>query len=876
MSDWMKNWGNFLTENKQPIVEVKPEELKDIEQMLDKEPEELSFNNLFGDKFRLIIPLDESSVISDKLTKFLNDAGYEVDLKKGIATGWAMRSKQGRVTVKLRLDQQDNYVNPDGTINVENLASKKSPEEIEAMSKRLVKRQIKIGKLLRKGIQLLEKEVEAPDDEAELDIQNRFRAFFALRTDQQDLETFKIYAKAWEKQGAAEAGHSVIISRHPIDVFRMSDFERIQSCHSPASRGTSGRPGVYYRCAPAEAHGHGLVTFVVRNKALDKIMAKREEDLGTKLYEPKDYQALLDDFQENDEEFFYDDKRNVGVYDPNIRGRIRKYSVPGAEIAALGVPETEVYGDNTAYARALTPTVTKWAKENQRDIIDKINSNPDLFDEDYGTKNQGLQLVKFVMHGGTYQDTPDSALFNNFMGHKTIGSAKIDRSTEESLELSSGGFAALTQRAENVQNNFNYSNYRRLEVQIDVEMGDYGPFIDARMYYLVPFKGTELKKRPFGDNRDLYIEALEDLPEVLDRTEDFFNRQRDATFQLSQMSGIPSVIIKIPLRVQTQQFGMWGDLEEFEDVLDRMAIGLNRGKESDNVKEIVKNHLALYGITKGTPIEEFAAAARSRDASVATYWEHKLDDEDKPKFVDITTAGVYVNFEDISNQIPIKYSAGTAPGSYAEFAYVGPPIELGLATPTFTGKESEPIATSFKVKDENGNLKGYELVSELLFGEYGTGKEGGFKDVDEMVERIQYIMTQLILQHPGRHNPDVSRQFHLNVRMEMKDAAMALVNTGADGRPLRGENYQYPNSQMKAAGPYSTDEYKMIYSMQLGNNSSKGQFEAVKIIMLKLDDEERLREVFRKAFAKTVGAGSARAAKAMKETKRYFDKFDLY
>ena len=40
MSDWMKNWGNFLNENKQPIVEVKPEELKDIEQMLDKEPEE--------------------------------------------------------------------------------------------------------------------------------------------------------------------------------------------------------------------------------------------------------------------------------------------------------------------------------------------------------------------------------------------------------------------------------------------------------------------------------------------------------------------------------------------------------------------------------------------------------------------------------------------------------------------------------------------------------------------------------------------------------------------------------------------------------------------------------------------------------------------
>ena len=34
MTDWMSNWGKFLTETKQPIVEVKPEELKDIEQML--------------------------------------------------------------------------------------------------------------------------------------------------------------------------------------------------------------------------------------------------------------------------------------------------------------------------------------------------------------------------------------------------------------------------------------------------------------------------------------------------------------------------------------------------------------------------------------------------------------------------------------------------------------------------------------------------------------------------------------------------------------------------------------------------------------------------------------------------------------------------
>ena len=60
--------------------------------------------------------------------------------------------------------------------------------------------------------------------------------------------------------------YSIIITRHPIDVMRMSDFENITSCHSPPSRG--GGSQEYYKCAVAEAMGHGAIAYVVETEDL--------------------------------------------------------------------------------------------------------------------------------------------------------------------------------------------------------------------------------------------------------------------------------------------------------------------------------------------------------------------------------------------------------------------------------------------------------------------------------------------------------------------------------------------------------------------------------------------------------------------------------
>ena len=56
--------------------------------------------------------------------------------------------------------------------------------------------------------------------------------------------------------------YAIVITRDPVDMFRMSDFNQISSCHSPPSR-PSPSGNSYYKCAVAEAMGHGAVAYVV-------------------------------------------------------------------------------------------------------------------------------------------------------------------------------------------------------------------------------------------------------------------------------------------------------------------------------------------------------------------------------------------------------------------------------------------------------------------------------------------------------------------------------------------------------------------------------------------------------------------------------------
>ena len=92
----------------------------------------------------------------------------------------------------------------------------------------------------------------------------------------QKKQTFYTKDQNWEdieelfKRGDEDASkYSIIISRHPMDVLRMSDIGNIRSCHREG--------GEYFKCAVAEYRGTGLVSYRVRTKELETFLRGRTD-----------------------------------------------------------------------------------------------------------------------------------------------------------------------------------------------------------------------------------------------------------------------------------------------------------------------------------------------------------------------------------------------------------------------------------------------------------------------------------------------------------------------------------------------------------------------------------------------------------------------
>ena len=107
---------------------------------------------------------------------------------------------------------------------------------------------------------------------------------------------------------------------------------------------------------------------------------------------------------------------------------------------------------------------------------------------------------------------------------------------------------------------------------------------------------------------------------------------------------------------------------------------------------------------------------------------------------------------------------------------------------------------------------------------------------------------------------DASRDYHIAVREELRKA------TG-----LRGD-YHYPNSSLYVSGPDRDNDYNMQYEIGLNDGSSAGQFNAAEKIVNDIDDEDELKTIFRRAFARV-----AKVPEPTNESVRnYFKKFDIF
>lgn len=342
----IKKWKfkKVVEENNSILREISEDEIDKISDYLG-DIDKLSFEKIFKGKKRVMIPFSSSGVSPEmkRVLDFLKSSGYQVDLGSGVA--------------------EKEYEIPAGP--------KKGQKQ---------KRQERIGKLLKKASSLLanmHKAAREKDAEGVKKYYAEYEKNFPKtgKYDPNELETI------WNKKSGEVKKYNIIISRHPIDVLRMSDFQGIQSCHSVG--------GSYYQCAVAEAKGHGLVAFVVNAKDVPK------------------------DFDLEQDEIFKDKQRDVKGIEPISRIRLRKY-VNKKNGEELAVPSSTVYGQAMP---GLSEKITQWAREAQNiDVYDP----PDMDD--------------YVKYGGSYEEhgDTDGKLFNNlFNTRQYSGDIEHDSSDED-------------------------------------------------------------------------------------------------------------------------------------------------------------------------------------------------------------------------------------------------------------------------------------------------------------------------------------------------------------------------------------------------------------------------------------------------------------
>jgi hypothetical protein len=371
-----RKWNKFLLKE-EDLEEVSQKWVDKVKKFLDEvPPEKLSFNKIFGDKMRLVVPLEKQQQniqLPKRLKKFVELAqrsGYSFDFAKGL------------------ISREREHTIPKGP---------QAGQKIKKLE------QEKIGKFLNKMTHFEKSYGDALEERN----QEKARQIYAEIKDKMPIwdgadnyVSFEMAYEDYQTMSFSKSGGelAIIISRHPIDVMRMSDFVHIQSCHSQF--------GSYFSCAIDEAKGHGLVAFAVKKEDLDKVNLEDDEIFAdnekTNPYSDRD--------GSDDGRDYASAYRNVDGIVPLSRLRLRRI-VDKKNNVEFAVPEMRVYGNDVG---GFKEAVDKWAKAHVDTSV--MPKEGDL-----------------VYTGGEYTDNDPGALLSALLGrdendfgeipHKATGTA---------------------------------------------------------------------------------------------------------------------------------------------------------------------------------------------------------------------------------------------------------------------------------------------------------------------------------------------------------------------------------------------------------------------------------------------------------------------
>ena len=491
----IKNPQNLQLLDEKVLREVTEDELVVMQDILDDlKGDELAFNKLFDGEMRKVISfptLDTSSELG-KFGQFFKKQDYEMDWEKGLLSATRdLRSSDDLLHDLINLHMGGREKPKTKKIQmkigkffakVANLAKRR-----KVYYQKVYDNMEKIGYTgshgkIDKPWKIKAKMLQATLDEKEMEDYSRISDQIGLYLPNPgtagpagyDLEELAIkYGEYWKKNAGYikkeinkldNDKYSIIITRHPIDVMRMSDFDNISSCHSPPSRG--GGSQEYYKCAVAEAMGHGAIAYVVET-----------EDLLTNT-NTSNIDSAEQEIQEG--EIFADNNRYGGAgFDikPVSRTRLRQMRYydtdkpkrwdDGTELA---VPEERIYG---AGIPGLADRVRVWAAENQKEAI-----------RDMPETDEMVNLDRFWIFGGSYEDTAHaegrekllSALTGIDAMHFT-GEVNQNKETENALDANalSGLAGRWRNEVEEIMEEWN-NRYANTHVEAEVEEDYEGGF----------------------------------------------------------------------------------------------------------------------------------------------------------------------------------------------------------------------------------------------------------------------------------------------------------------------------------------------------------------------------------------------------------------
>jgi len=374
---------------KEVINEITEQEYEFVEEALKIPVEELPFSNIFGNKYRILgnfETLNEEHPLS-KMIKYLEFNGWSLEphvdkqplkFTKSYRVIKPMASDRTEIdttpatrTITLTLQkilqnmakafenslpkmaQQYEDLQEEAR-KANNKVSKASTrleaprdwsflaeneEELDALiaaRDKIKMKQVALGVKLRNTLNMYLREKEANMPIRNIADKDSMMSRGIVKTVKEFKETISDEAQMYKWQESFSglfAPAYVIFSRYPVDVFRMSDFTEITSCHSPPSRKREGGGFDDYNiCALAEAYANGMISYVVT-----------ADEFADNDMEPT--QEALDEYE--DEELFYDEERNEGILVPRSRIRIRRgaYTDPDTgNVTPLAIPDQKVYG----------------------------------------------------------------------------------------------------------------------------------------------------------------------------------------------------------------------------------------------------------------------------------------------------------------------------------------------------------------------------------------------------------------------------------------------------------------------------------------------------------------------------------------------------